>query len=151
MIQSFTPDIAGFNSLHVHLIECFSQTKGTMWLTMASFLVFFTPCRSFSALSPKQRQVMKMFKLYDKLLRMQLDAPTKELRPSVNKLLAQCKIIINNGQYVLPWLPLIVIHTTVVFFTITTWLLGVIDIWDECPNTKMMFLPIVVVVKLTKQ
>jgi hypothetical protein len=36
---------------------------------------------------------------YDKLLRMQLDAPMREQRPSVNKLLAQGKIVIRNGKY----------------------------------------------------
>jgi len=54
-------------------------------------------------LSPKRRQqAFKVVKIYDKLLRMQLDAPTRELRPSVNKLLAQGKIVIKNKKYVLP-------------------------------------------------
>ena len=43
-----------------------------------------------------------MVKVYDKLLRMQLDAPKRELRPSVNKLLAQGKIVIKDKKYVLP-------------------------------------------------
>jgi len=54
-------------------------------------------------LSPKRRQqAFNVVKVYDKLLRMQLDAPTRELRPSVNKLLAQGKIVIKNKKYVLP-------------------------------------------------
>jgi hypothetical protein len=54
-------------------------------------------------LSPKRRQqAFKVVKIYDKLLRMQLDAPTRELRPSVNKLLAQGKVVIKNKKYVLP-------------------------------------------------
>jgi len=54
-------------------------------------------------LSPKRRQqAFKVVKVYDKLLRMQMDAPTRELRPSVNKLLAQGKIVIKNKKYVLP-------------------------------------------------
>jgi hypothetical protein len=54
-------------------------------------------------LSPKRRQqAFKVVKIYDKLLRMQLDAPTRELRPSVNKLLAQGKIVIKDKKYVLP-------------------------------------------------
>jgi hypothetical protein len=54
-------------------------------------------------LSPKQRQqVFKVVKVYDKLLRMQLDAPTRKMRPSVHKLLAQRKIVIKDGKYVLP-------------------------------------------------
>jgi hypothetical protein len=54
-------------------------------------------------LSPKRRQqAFKVVKIYDKLLRMQLDAPTRELRLSVNKLLAQGKVVIKNKKYVLP-------------------------------------------------
>jgi hypothetical protein len=54
-------------------------------------------------LSAKRRQqTFNVVKVYDKLLRMQLDAPTRELRPSVNKLLAQGKIVIKNKKYVLP-------------------------------------------------
>ena len=54
-------------------------------------------------LSPKRRQqAMKVLKVYDRLLRMQLDAPKREMRPSVNKLLAQGKIVIKKGKYVLP-------------------------------------------------
>ena len=41
-----------------------------------------------------------VLKGYDRLLRMQLDAPTPELRPSINKLLAHGKIIIKKGHYV---------------------------------------------------
>lgn len=53
-------------------------------------------------LSPKRRkQAFNVVKVYDKLLRMQLDTPTRELRPSVNKLLAQGKIVIKNKKYVL--------------------------------------------------
>jgi len=51
-------------------------------------------------LSAKRRQqAFKVVKVYDKLLRMQLDAPTSELRPSVNKLLAQGKIVIKKKKY----------------------------------------------------
>ncbi|MFP4393440.1 MAG: hypothetical protein ACLFPG_11380 [Desulfohalobiaceae bacterium] len=39
---------------------------------------------------------------YDRLLRMQLDAPKREMRPSVRKLLAQVRIVIRGGKYVLP-------------------------------------------------
>jgi hypothetical protein len=54
-------------------------------------------------LSPKRRQqAFNVVKVYDKLLRMQLDAPRREMRPSVNKLLAQGKIVIKNKKYVLP-------------------------------------------------
>jgi hypothetical protein len=54
-------------------------------------------------LSPKRRQqAFNVVKVYDKLLRMQLDAPTRELRLSVNKLLAQGKVVIKNKKYVLP-------------------------------------------------
>lgn len=54
-------------------------------------------------LSPKRRQqAINVLKNYDQLLRMKLDAPTPELRPSVNKLLAQGKIVIKQGKYVLP-------------------------------------------------
>jgi hypothetical protein len=53
-------------------------------------------------LSAKRRQqAFKVVKVYDKLLRMQLDVPARELRPSVNKLLAQGKIVIKNKKYVL--------------------------------------------------
>ena len=50
----------------------------------------------------RKQQAFKVIQVYDKLLRMQLDAPTRELRPSVNKLLAQGKIVIKNKKYVLP-------------------------------------------------
>ena len=54
-------------------------------------------------LSAKRRQqAFKVVKVYDKLLRMQLDASARALRPSVNKLLAQGKIVIKDGKYVLP-------------------------------------------------
>jgi hypothetical protein len=36
----------------------------------------------------RQQQAFNVVKVYDKLLRMQLDAPKPELRPSVNELLA---------------------------------------------------------------
>ena len=49
----------------------------------------------------RRQQAMKVLEAYDKLLRMQLDAPATELRPSVNKLLAQGKIIIKHGKYIL--------------------------------------------------
>jgi len=50
-------------------------------------------------LSPERRkQAFNVVKVNDKLLRMQLDAPTRELRPSMNKLLAQDKIVIKKGH-----------------------------------------------------
>lgn len=49
----------------------------------------------------KRRQAKKVLDTYEKLLRIQLDAPARELRPSVQKLMAQGKISIKNGQYVL--------------------------------------------------
>ncbi|MBS3779067.1 MAG: hypothetical protein KGY41_01590 [Desulfovermiculus sp.] len=56
-----------------------------------------------SGLSAKRRQqAFNVVRVYDKLLRMQLDSPSRELRPSVNKLLAQGKIVIKNKRYVLP-------------------------------------------------
>ncbi len=54
-----------------------------------------------SRLEPEHwKQVRWVLNTYDKLLRMQLDAPDKELRPSVRKLLAQGKIVIRGGRYV---------------------------------------------------
>ena len=50
----------------------------------------------------KSQLAFKIVQVYDKLLHMQLDAPKPELRPSVNKLLAQGKIVIKEGKYVLP-------------------------------------------------
>ncbi|MFO7875337.1 MAG: hypothetical protein R6U55_01985 [Desulfovermiculus sp.] len=52
--------------------------------------------------SKRRQQAINVLKNYDQLLRMKLDAPTPELRPSVNKLLAQGKIVIKQGKYVLP-------------------------------------------------
>ena len=53
-------------------------------------------------LNPHQKKKANdILKLYDKLLRLQLDAPSRMMRPSVRKLMAQGKIEIRNGQYVL--------------------------------------------------
>ena len=49
----------------------------------------------------QQKRANAVLKTYDKLLRLQLDAPNKRMRPSVRKLLAQGKIEIRNGQYVM--------------------------------------------------
>ena len=48
----------------------------------------------------KRRQVWQVVKEYDKLLRMQLDAPCEGMRPSVRKLLAHGKIKVEGGRYV---------------------------------------------------
>ncbi|WP_291323056.1 hypothetical protein [Desulfonatronospira sp.] len=50
----------------------------------------------------KAKQARNILKIYDKLLRMQLDAPSKTMRPSVRKLVALGKVEIRDGQYVLP-------------------------------------------------
>jgi len=47
------------------------------------------------------KQAKAVLKTYDKLLRLQLNAPSKRMRPSVRKLLAQGKIEIRAGVYVL--------------------------------------------------
>ena len=49
----------------------------------------------------KRRQAKWVLDNYDGLLRLQLDAPKRELRPSVQKMLAQGKIRIENRRYVL--------------------------------------------------
>ena len=48
----------------------------------------------------RRRQALKVVKVYDKLLRIQLDAPNEGMRPSVRKLLAQGKIKVEGGRYV---------------------------------------------------
>ena len=50
----------------------------------------------------KAQQARNVLQIYDKLLRMQLDAPSKTMRPSVRKLLALGKVEIRGGIYVLP-------------------------------------------------
>ncbi len=50
----------------------------------------------------KKMKAQKVIRIYGKLLRMQLDAPSKEKRYSVRKLMAQGKIVIRGGEYVLP-------------------------------------------------
>ena len=45
----------------------------------------------------KRRQVWHVVKEYDKLLKMQLDAPSEGMRPSVRKLLAQGKLRVEGG------------------------------------------------------
>jgi hypothetical protein len=53
-------------------------------------------------LHPHQyKQAKAVLKTYDRLLRLQLNATSKRMRPSVRKLLAQGKIEIMGGQYVL--------------------------------------------------
>jgi hypothetical protein len=54
-----------------------------------------------SKLYPQKRKQAKwVLDNYEGLLRLQLDAPKKELRPSVQKLLAKGKISIQNKRYV---------------------------------------------------
>lgn len=48
----------------------------------------------------KWEQVRYVVSTYAGLLRMQLDAPSKEMRPSVRKLLAQGKIRVEKGEYI---------------------------------------------------
>ncbi|EFI36143.1 conserved hypothetical protein [Desulfonatronospira thiodismutans ASO3-1] len=50
----------------------------------------------------KAQQARNVLQIYDKLLRMQLDAPSKTMRPSVRKLLALGKVEIRDGQYTIP-------------------------------------------------
>ncbi|WP_232300448.1 hypothetical protein [Desulfonatronovibrio magnus] len=47
----------------------------------------------------QQKKAKAVLRTYDQLLRLQLDAPNKKMRPSVRKLLAQGKIEIRDGQY----------------------------------------------------
>jgi hypothetical protein len=47
------------------------------------------------------KQAKAVLKIYDKLLLLQLDAPSKRMRPSIRKLMAQGRIEIREGQYVL--------------------------------------------------
>jgi hypothetical protein len=49
----------------------------------------------------KRKQAKWVLERYRGLLLLQLDAPKKEFRPSVQKLLAQGKISIQNKRYVL--------------------------------------------------
>ena len=49
----------------------------------------------------KQRQAWWVVRTYKRLLQIQLDAPKREMRPSVRKLLAQGKVTIKNGRYFL--------------------------------------------------
>ncbi len=50
----------------------------------------------------QQKKARAVLSTYDKLLRLQLDAPSRSMRPSVRKLLAQGKIEIRDGQYCRP-------------------------------------------------
>lgn len=55
------------------------------------------------SLAPRHRKRAKwVLDTYDRLLDMQLDAPKRKVRPSVRKLLAQGKIVIRGGRYVVP-------------------------------------------------
>ena len=56
-----------------------------------------------SLLPHQQKKANAVLKTYDKLLRLQLDAPSSPMRPSVRKLLAQGKIEIRGGEYYCPW------------------------------------------------
>jgi hypothetical protein len=47
------------------------------------------------------KQAKAVLKTYDRLLRLQLNAPSKRMRPSVRKLMAQGKIEIRDRRYVL--------------------------------------------------
>lgn len=47
----------------------------------------------------KQQQARNVVRVYPKLLELQLDAPKRELRPSIRKLLAQGKVEIVKGRY----------------------------------------------------
>ena len=49
----------------------------------------------------KQHQAWWVVRTYKKLLQVQLDAPKREMRPSVRKLLAQGKVAIKDGKYYL--------------------------------------------------
>ncbi len=54
------------------------------------------------SLEPHQhKKARAILKTYDRLLKLQLNAPSESMRPSVRKLLAQGKIEIRDGQYVL--------------------------------------------------
>ncbi len=54
------------------------------------------------SLEPHQKKKARaVLQTYDKLLRLQLNAPSESMRPSVRKLLAQGKVEIRGGQYVL--------------------------------------------------
>lgn len=56
-----------------------------------------------SRLHPRHRKRAKwVLDTYERLLRMQLDAPKREMPPSVRKLLAQGKIVIRGGRHVVP-------------------------------------------------
>ncbi len=48
---------------------------------------------------PQKKKARAVLKTYDKLLRLQLDAPSKKMRPSVRKLLAQGEIEIRDEIY----------------------------------------------------
>ena len=47
----------------------------------------------------KQRQARQVVRLYPRILELQMDAPKRELRSSIRKLLAQGKVEIVNGRY----------------------------------------------------
>ena len=59
-------------------------------------------CKDIWRLPPhQQKQAKAVLRIYNKLLRMQLDVPSESVRSSVRKLLAQGKIEIKSEQYVL--------------------------------------------------
>lgn len=49
----------------------------------------------------RRRQADYVLANYRPLLLMQLDAPSKGMRPSVRKLLAQGKVLVKDGRYVI--------------------------------------------------
>ena len=49
----------------------------------------------------RRREALWVVRIYDKLLRMQLEAPHEGMRPSVRKLMAQGKIKVEEGRYVM--------------------------------------------------
>lgn len=53
-----------------------------------------------SILKERRREALKVVKMYEKLLRIQLDAPNEGMRPSVRKLLAQGKLKMEGVRYV---------------------------------------------------
>lgn len=59
--------------------------------------------KGMGSLAPRNRKRAKWeLDTYDKLLRLQLDAPKREMWPSVRKLQAQGKIVIRGGKYMMP-------------------------------------------------
>ena len=53
-----------------------------------------------SLLTHQKQKAQAVLKTYDRLLKLQLNAPSRTMRPSVRKLLAQGKIAIRDGQFI---------------------------------------------------